>query len=269
MSRFIQPPDERASTVDASPSRSPLTFCVLVFLLSLPFWLIGAVTRIQLFSGLPIAAVAVVCPMTAAAILIYNEAKGAGAAALLKRCFDYNRISDKIWYAPIVLLMPCVTLISYGLLHLSGNSLPAPQISVPSALILFLLFLVGAACEEIGWSAYATDPLQERSNAFQAGVLLGLIWAVWHFVPLIQAHRTPTWIAWWSLFTVALRILIVWIYNNTGKSVFATALFHAMSNVCTVLLPAYFDLIGPILAVVAAAVVVIWGPRSLTRYTGP
>jgi hypothetical protein len=42
-----------------------------------------------------------------------------------------------------------------------------------------------------------------------------------------------------------------------------------MSNVCTLLLPAYFDLIGPILAVVAAAVVVIWGPRTLTRYAGP
>ncbi len=35
-------------------------------------------------------------------------------------------------------------------------------------------------------------------------------------------HRDPE--PWWSLGTVAARIIMVWLYNNTGKSVFGVAL---------------------------------------------
>jgi hypothetical protein len=38
-------------------------------------------------------------------------------------------------------------------------------------------------------------------------------------MPLLQHGRSTGWIAWWSLSTVAHRVLITWIYNNTGRSV--------------------------------------------------
>ena len=258
----------RQMDIDRTSGRSPLAFCVLVFALSLPLWVIGAITDRQLFPGLPLAALGVVCPLAAALILVWRESSTSGVIALLKRLLDYKQIRAKAWYGPILLLMPGVSVASYGILRLQGTPLPTPQVSLLVASVMSLLFIVSALCEEIGWSGYATDPLQERSGALGAGILVGLVWAVWHFVPLIQAHRTLAWIAWWSLFTVALRILIVWIYNNTGKSVFAAALFHAISNVCTVLFPADFELLAPILAVVAAVVVVIWGPRTFTRPGG-
>jgi membrane protease YdiL (CAAX protease family) len=99
-----------------------------------------------------------------------------------------------------------------------------------AVLVWGLGFFVAAECEELGWSGYATDPLQERSNALVASLLIGLVWSEFHFVPLLQAHRTLEWIAWWSLGTVSLRVLLVWLYNNTGQSVFVTALAHAMGN---------------------------------------
>jgi uncharacterized protein len=40
-----------------------------------------------------------------------------------------------------------------------------------------------------------------------------------------------SWIAWWSLGTVAARVIIVWLYDNTGGSVLAAAVFHDMVNV--------------------------------------
>src|ERR671917_2691078 len=46
---------------------------------------------------------------------------------------------------------------------------------------------------------YAADPMQERRSALTTGIILGLVWAIWHFVPLIQMGRTLTWIAWWTL----------------------------------------------------------------------
>ena len=43
--------------------------------------------------------------------------------------------------------------------------------------------------------------------------------------------RSPAWIAWHGLFTVALRVVLVWIYVMAGRSVFGVALMHAMANV--------------------------------------
>jgi membrane protease YdiL (CAAX protease family) len=97
-------------------------------------------------------------------------------------------------------------------MRLMGLSLPTPQFPVLAALVMFLAFFISAACEELGWSGYVIDPMQNQWNALQASILLELIWAVWHFIPLVQAHRTPARMAWWSLFTVASRVIIVWIY---------------------------------------------------------
>jgi hypothetical protein len=90
-------------------------------------------------------------------------------------------------------------------------------------------------------------------------------------VPLLLIHRSPTWIAWWCLYAVAARILTVWLYNNTGKSVFAAALFHATLNLSFMLFPvdgSHFDmrLGGLVMAFTAALVTVVWGPTTLARY---
>jgi hypothetical protein len=75
MPPFPQAGDEDSSNTLASRSRSPLTFFVLVFALSVPFWVIGAVTRRQLFPGLPVGALMAFCPLMAALILVYRENK--------------------------------------------------------------------------------------------------------------------------------------------------------------------------------------------------
>jgi hypothetical protein len=55
-----------------------LAFFVLVFVLSLPFWLIGSVTGLLLAPGLPVSALAAFSPALSAAILVYREKGGAG-----------------------------------------------------------------------------------------------------------------------------------------------------------------------------------------------
>ncbi len=257
-----------ASNAIAPQSRSPLKFFVLVFALSIPFWLIGALTGLQLFPGLPLSSLMVFCPLVAASILLYKERRAAGVIALLKRSFDHRRINPKAWYAPVVFLMPGVTAATYGLMRLAGLRPPTPQFSVLTALAMFLAFFVAAIGEELGWMGYAIDSMKKRWNALQAGILLGLVWAAWHIIPLVQADRPPEWIAWWCLFTVATRVLMVWIYNNAGYSLFAAILYHAVSNVCTVLFADYFDprITGSIVAIAAAIVTVIWGSRTLSRH---
>jgi membrane protease YdiL (CAAX protease family) len=60
--------------------------------------------------------------------------------------------------------------------------------------MMFPVFRATALSEELGWSGYALDPLQDRWGALQAGVLLGVAWAAWHVVPVIQARRALRWI---------------------------------------------------------------------------
>ena len=251
-------------------NRSPLTFFALVLGLSLPFWLIGAATDLQLMPGLSVSALGAFCPMVAALILVHRESGSAGVTELLRRSFDFKRIRAKRWYAPILLLMAGVNVAVYGLMRWMDMPLPAPQIGILAASLMFVAFFVGALGEELGWSGYIIDPMQSRWNALQTGVLLGLVAILWHLVPLLQMQRSPTWIGWWCLYAMAARILIVWLYNNTGKSVFAVALFHATLNLSWMLFPIYgshFDmrLGGLVMAVVAVVVTVVWGPRTLAR----
>src|SRR5262249_19094760 len=161
------------------------------------------------------AGLAFVCPSLAAAILVYREDKGAGVMALLKRSFDLRRIKARGWYAPTLLLMPAVMAASFGVLRLSGVPGPAPTVAAVPTRLLGAGFFLGALGEELGWSGYAIDPLQKRWGALSASLVLGAIGAVWHYVGLAEAHRAVAWIAWWTLGSLALRVILVWLYNNT------------------------------------------------------
>jgi membrane protease YdiL (CAAX protease family) len=261
---------EDSLTISASPSKSPLKFFLLVFVLSLPFLLAGTLIPLQVLPGIPVSGFAFLCPVIAAVILVYQESKYAGVKNLLKRAFDFKRVRVQIWYVPVILLMPCIMALSYGAIRLMGGPLPAPQFSVGTMLVLLVAFFIGALGEELGWSGYAIDPLQERFGALWGALLIGVVWAVWHYVGLLEVHRSLAFIAWWSLGTVASRVIIVWLYNNTGKSVFVAALFHAMINLTWQLFPingSYYDprVTGLITTLVAVAVVIVWGSRTLVR----
>ena len=255
----------------APRNRSPLAYVALTFALSIPFWIAGGLTNLQILPALPVSALALVCiPVGAATILVYRAHGWASVVALLQRSFDFRRVSAKIWYLPTILLMPGVMALSYGVMRLMGVPVPDPQFSVVTTLMLLVVCFIAAAGEELGWSGYAIDPLQDRFGALGGAVLLGAIWAVWHVIPLLSVQRSLEWIAWWSLGTVAARVIITWLSNNTGHSVFISILFHAMINVTWQLFPVNGSSYDPrvtsvITAAVAVVVVIIWGPRTLVR----
>lgn len=72
----------------------------------------------------------------------------------------------------------------------------------------------------------------------------------------------------------AFRVLILWLFNNTGKSVFAAAMFHDTNNVSWRLFPVHGSYYDPrvtslIVTVAAAIIAAIWGPRALARRRNP
>jgi membrane protease YdiL (CAAX protease family) len=253
-----------------SRNRSPVTYFLLTFALSIPFWIAGVLTNFQILPGIPISALGLLCMVGAASILVYHENGLAGVKELLIRSFDFKRVRTRIWYLPTILLMPAIMVLSFIALRLMGVPVPDPQFSIPTALILFAVFFVAAIGEELGWMGYAMDPLQERFGALGGALLLGGVWAAWHFIPLLSVQRSLAWIAWWALGTVALRVIITWLYNNTGRSVFIAVIFHAMFNLTWELFPingSYYDphVTSLIMALVAVGVAIASGPRTLVR----
>jgi membrane protease YdiL (CAAX protease family) len=216
--------------IPAEPSRSPLLFFLLVALLSVPFAWLGFATSRALFPGIPASALAFVCPVCAACILRYHEAGVAGVRALLARAGDLGRSPSAWRLVPVALLMPALTSAAYAILRWTDRPMHRPWFPLPGALLLFLVFIVAALGEELGWSGYALDPMQEHLGPLGAALVLGVIWALWHVIAMVQAGQSPAWIAWGCGDMVATRVIMVWIYNATGRSVAAVALYHAIAN---------------------------------------
>jgi uncharacterized protein len=238
----------------------PLNYFMLVFFLSVPFWMLGG-NRLPLPVNLPISALMFVVPVIAASILVYQLDGFNGIKTLFKKVVDVKNIKNPLWHVPILLLTPLLYFLSFVFMQLTRMPLPDP-IQIPWRLlpVFFAMYFVSATCEELGWTGYAIDPLQKRWGDVTAGIVLGIVWQLWHLVPALQLHHPAAWIAWHSLQGVALMVLIVWFYNVTGKNVLAAILVHAMDNVSWSLFPNFGSAFDPfvtgMMTIVTALIVI-------------
>lgn len=258
---------------DAPSNNSPWIFFALIFALSVPLWIIGAATGLLLPLGLPFGALMLFNPLIAAALLVYRHDGEIGMKTLLWRSVD-PRGFTAIWFAMAIFLMPIVLVLEYGFLRISGLAVPFPDFSVSSAILLFAVFVVAAIGEEAGWQGYAAPLLQSKHSALMASLILGLVWAIWHIIPFLQAGQTLSWIWWQCLTMLPARIIIVWLSNNTKRSVLITVIFHAMMNLSEFLFPNQGTNYGPfiafvVLACVAATITLLWRPQTLARFHYP
>ena len=262
----------------STTNRQPLKFFLIVYGLSIPLWIIETMIDVK---GLPLDIpvtdiLAAFTPLIAASILIYKEEGRVGINKLFQRILDFARISKKIWYVPIIFLPSFIYLLIYIIIYFSGLPVTSKfHVSFLSIPVLFIFFFVGAIAEEVGYMGYAIEPMQKRFGALGASILMGIPWAVWHYPSIIQQGHNAVWIAWGTLGTVAVRVLIVWIYNNTGKSLFACILFHTMLNVGRILFPKdeinnplvdYPAIHYSTIAIIAVIVILLWGSKTLARY---
>ena len=257
------------TTATTNSIKNITTFFGLVLIISLPFYFLASLVpgEMAMFLLLTLA----IAPISAALILVFRENGVDGAKRLLKRSFDFERITNKIWYIPIFFLIPVLFLLALGLMVFMGAPLPDPIAPILAAPVAFLAFFLFALFEEVGWMGYAFDPMQERWHALIASLILGIIWAAWHIPLYIFAGLDPLWIAGQLISLIGIRTLIVWIYNNTGKSVFAVIIFHAVYNVCTIMITSFYTSLGHLLTsifiiITAVIVVFLWGPETLAQY---
>lgn len=85
--------------------------------------------------------------------------------------------------------------------------------------------------EETGWRGFALPRLQARYSARDAALIVGLLWAGWH-APAFFYNYEPSLIAVVTFVVgiVAGAMVLAWLYNSTGGSILATALWHGTYN---------------------------------------
>lgn len=257
----------------ATGSGTPLLFLILVLIFSLPFYLI-APRRLFPQSSLStsVGALMVLVPLTVAIALTYKESGWTGVRRLVARAFDIHKVRPALWFLPALLLLPIALWLAYFVSRMLGHELGAmtPLWESPgSTLLFFVVVLIPfAIAEELGWMAYAADPLKARWGTGWAILIISVVWAAWHWYPWYRIHGTIEWVVWQSLVTVMLRALMFWMYNCTGGAVCLAVIFHATFNISYRLFPdqgAQYDALATtlVLGVVTALVMAVWGRRVL------
>ncbi|KAA6222687.1 CPBP family intramembrane metalloprotease [Streptomyces albofaciens JCM 4342] len=263
-------PPAKAMTRTPATGRSPLAFVALLAVLSVPFWLVGAVFdgTGSLPTGMPVSAFQFVPPVTVAAILVFREEDGEGVRRLMKRAVSGGSTRRRAWWVTAVLLVPVLMLMTYGLMALAGRPPGGSRSPLASVPLLLAPYFLAALAEEAGWTGYPLRPVRERFGALGAGLVIGLIWAARHLVAYVQAGRSALWIADQVLGSVAVRFPMVRLVAGTGGSVLVAVVVHTTVNLAQPLLPGYPEqpapaLVHGLLATLTAAAVVL-GPMPRT-----
>ncbi len=178
---------------------SPLLFFILTIILSWLIWSPGVLVTlgiIQLQVDDTVYAILNViggCMPTLIGLLFFYREEGmTKLKEVLKRGVD-PRLIKKLWWLPLLLLIPVINASTMALGILMGGSVPnLPYFSqwylIPVLFIAAYIPISNAFREEFGWRGYAIERLQSRQNALVTSVIIGIAWGIWHlplfFFPL-------------------------------------------------------------------------------------
>ncbi len=139
------------------------------------------------------------------------------------------------WYAVLLIPAALVVCVLFLLARFVSPSF------TPNHFFLGIAFGIPAGiCEEIGWTGFAFPRMCRQSSALRAAIILGILWGCWH-LPVINflgaaAPHGSYWQPFFFAFTfamVAVRVLISWLYVNTGSLLMAQ-LLHMSSTAALV-----------------------------------
>jgi membrane protease YdiL (CAAX protease family) len=151
--------------------------------------------------------------------------------------------ADLRWYLLILLGIPAA--MSLGLL-IVNEGMPSfhgiTSFFFVGYLIQFVIifFFGGPLGEEVGWRGFALPRMQARIGALKASILLGALWVLWHlpdFLTVAQRGGPGSSLSLlyfnlpiFFLSGLAISIVMTWVFNHTGGSLFIAILLHTSLN---------------------------------------
>ena len=141
------------------------------------------------------------------------------------------------WYLVVLLAIPLIEILVTA--AVAGTQMF--RTLAPSSLLLYPAafgahFIFGPLFEETGWRGFALPRMQHRFGPLRGTLLLGLLWAGWHFflyVPAWFSDGAVTGVigaAIFVCFTVSISVMFTWLSNNTRASLLLVMLLHGSIN---------------------------------------
>jgi membrane protease YdiL (CAAX protease family) len=238
--------DARPHTSDAGLlARHPLVFYFVIaygcaWLVELPVVLSRTGTGLLPYTlprpveALTIAAATFAGP-TLSAFIMTNVTEGRVGIRRLLRRYVLWRVHLR-WYLFILLIIPASEVLGAivlpGVLDSYHPLTLSLVLSYPAAFLATFL-LGGPLGEEPGWRGFALPRLQELHGPLVGSLILGVLWALWHFPLFWSGIWTPPTIPNMVMFvvmTTALTVIMTWVFNNVKGSLLITMLMHASFN---------------------------------------
>ncbi len=172
-----------------------------------------------------------------------------GLRTFLSRLLQW-RIKAR-WYAVAVLTGPLLVAAVLFMLSIFNKAFLPGIVTTKNALASLLFGLGwglvgGGLLEETGWTGFAVPKLRRRHSLLSTGLIVGILWGIWHFMIAFWASRylggADSWImfvagflAFYLLALPAYRVLLVWVYDRTGENLPIVMLMHAFLSASTLI----------------------------------
>jgi membrane protease YdiL (CAAX protease family) len=197
---------------------------------------------------------AAVGPLLYVGMLIGPSVSGLLLTGLVDGRAGYSRILSRLtkwrlgtrWYAAVLLGTPILaSLVLLTLSLYSPEFMPALFTTGDKASLLMMGIGVGLMVgifEEIGWTGFVVPQLRQRYGVRTTGLIVGLLWGLWHFPPFWELNSFsgtfPLMVLLARLFAwlPPFRILMVWVHDRI-ESLSLTMLLHASLVFSTLVLP--------------------------------
>jgi len=171
-----------------------------------------------------------------AALAVTAVVAGRGGLARLAPSFVRWRMGLVPWLvvtSPVVLFAATLLVTGQRPAWSDLGTMNGFPVGSPIALWI-LLTLVDGYGEEIGWRGFAFAHLRQRHGVAAASLMVAPLWALWHLptFALLESYRG---FGAGSLvgFTIGIAsgaLVLGWLYERSGRSLLAVALWHATYN---------------------------------------
>lgn len=257
---------------DDKNGSSVIRFILLVFLISWAIWGFGIIYTNSNFpfhiSSEVFLAAGTIIPGLTALWLIFHLKGKKGILDLLKPLLMWKAGIKA--YLMVFLTRIFVLILVIGIRYVLNIDLPRNNgIDILFVVGYFFYEFIGVGLgEEIGWTGYLLPRLQQRYGKFTCGLILGVIWSLWH-IPLFfiagDSHFGRS-ILIFSLNLTSFRIIFTYIYNISGGSLLLIAISHVMYNISTDIVPYIKDDLLAV-AIIWLIVLGVWGSagKNLTE----
>lgn len=176
----------------------------------------------------PLFILAVYSPAFAGILLVWRHYGVKGLGSFFRRLTLWRM--PVAWWVFLVIGIPALFYLSAAIKGTFTDPFPfSPWYAVLPALVPALFI---GPIEEFGWRGVALPLLQRRLAPLWAGLILGVIWGLWH-VPAFLLSGIPH--SAWSfgpffLGAVALSVIMTPMFNTARGSILMAVLFHFQLN---------------------------------------